>query len=216
MSGAVLAVFAKAPVPGSVKTRLCPPLTLEEAAAGYEAMLLDVLDQAPPPGVERALWFTPEEQRGWFERAAPGWPLYAQRGPDLAARMAALFEVHAAQGHGRMVLRGSDSPTLPAETVAAAFAALDEADVAICPDRDGGYNLIGLCRPAPALFGLEMSTASVLEDTLARARREGLQVRLLPAWHDVDTVADLAQLEPCARAPRTTRWLATARASIER
>jgi len=212
----VLAVFAKAPVPGSVKTRLCPPLTPEEAAACYEAMLLDVLDQAPPPGVERALWFTPDQERAWFERAAPGWPLYPQRGSDLAARMAALFETHAAAGRERMVLRGSDSPTLPAETVAAAFAALEEADVAICPDRDGGYNLIGLRRPAPALFALQMSTASVLDDTLARARQLGLEVSLLPPWHDVDTAADLALLEPCALAPRTTRWLAGARASIAR
>ena len=211
----MLAVFAKAPIPGSVKTRLCPPLSPEQAATCYEAMLLDVLDQAPPAGVARALWFTPDEQRAWFERAAPAWPLYAQRGAGLGARMAALFEVHAAEGREPVVLRGSDSPTLPARTLAAAFAALERVDVVICPDRDGGYNLIGLRRPAPALFSLLMSTARVLDDTLARAREQGLRVRLLPAWHDVDTVADLALLEPGTLAPRTARWLAGARASIE-
>ena len=204
----LLAVFAKAPEAGQVKTRLCPPLTPEQAAALYEAMLLDVLAQPPPdPSVARALWFTPQEQRDWFEQAAPGWALYSQVGDDLPARLQAAFRAHAREGQGRIVLRGSDSPTLPAATVAAAFEALAESDVVICPDRDGGYNLIGLRRPADALFELEMSMASVLEETLGRARQLGLSVHLLPRHHDVDTADDLARLEPGKLAPRTARWL---------
>ena len=205
---AVLAVFAKAPVAGQVKTRMCPPLTPAQAAALYQAMLLDVLAQPPPDRqVARALWFTPAAQRAWFEGAAADWILHLQEGEDLAARLRRAFRVHAEEGRSRMVVRGSDSPTLPPETVAAAFAALDKSDLAICPDRDGGYNLIGMRQPADALFELEMSRASVLEETLERARELHLSVHLLPGHHDVDTAEDLKRLSPASLAPRTARWL---------
>jgi len=198
MSRRILALFAKAPVPGQVKTRLAPELTLEQAAALYGAMLLDILDQhAAERDCERALWFSPADAQAWFERFAPsGWRLLPQRGPDLAARMAELFRRHAAEGFDRIVLRGSDSPTLPLARVDEAFAALEHADVAICPDRDGGYNLIGLRGPCDGLFALELSHASVLAQTLSRARALGLRTELLPAHHDVDTFADLVRLLP--------------------
>ena len=205
---AVLAVFAKAPVAGRVKTRMCPPLTPEQAAALYEAMLLDVLAQpAPDPRVARALWFTPAGERAWFEAAAPDWSLHLQEGEDLPARLRWAFRAHAEQGRSRIVVRGSDSPTLPPSTVAAAFDALERSDLAICPDRDGGYNLIGMRRPADALFELAMSTARVLEETLERARELGLSVHLLPGHHDLDTAEDLQRLGPAELAPRTARWL---------
>lgn len=219
MQRRVLALFARAPLPGRVKTRLVPPLTPEEAAALYEAMLRDILDQhAAPEPWERALWFTPPEAEAWFRRAAPPvYRLYAQTGPDLPQRMRALFEGHAAEGCDRIVLRGTDSPTLPLETVEAAFDALERADVVLSPDRDGGYNLIGLREPVDALFDLEMSTAAVLDGTVSRARALGLRVHLLPGHHDVDTAPDLALLAPEVseeRTPRTARWLREARASI--
>jgi rSAM/selenodomain-associated transferase 1 len=204
----VLALFAKAPVPGAVKTRLAPELGAERAAAFYEAMLLDVLDQhARAPDCELVLWFTPDESADWFAKHAP--PSYrriAQRGDTLAARMRELFRFHAREGAERIVLRGTDSPTLPASRIAHAFTALEFAPLVLCPDRDGGYNLIGQSAPHDELFELELSHASVLSATLARARACGLQVELLPAHHDVDTWADLARLGPeldPALTPRT-------------
>jgi glycosyltransferase A (GT-A) superfamily protein (DUF2064 family) len=83
----------------------------------------------------------------------------------------------------------------------------------ICPDRDGGYNLVGLARPAPGLFAHPMSTASVLADTLARARAGGLTHTALPAGFDLDTAADLALLAEARRrgaagaCPRTLAFL---------
>jgi hypothetical protein len=204
----VLALFAKAPVPGAVKTRLAPELTAEGAAAFYEAMLLDVLDQyADARDCELALWFTPDESRDWFEKHSPQrFRLLQQRGADLAERMRALFQFHASEGFERIVLRGTDSPTLPASRVAQAFAALEHAPLVLCPDLDGGYNLIGQSAPHDALFDLELSRASVLAATLSRARELGLRAELLPAHHDVDTWQDLvrlgAELDP-ARTPRT-------------
>jgi len=217
----VLALFAKAPVAGQVKTRLCPPLEPSQAAALYEAMLLDILDQHAAAQADLALWHAPASAADWFQKWAPSaYRLLAQRGDDLAARMRHLFHQHAAEGYTRIVLRGTDSPTLPASRVTEAFAALAAgADLVLCPDRDGGYNLIGLGGPADALFELEMSTSSVLDATLERARSLGLASELLPAHHDVDTAADLALLdgELCdARTPRTRAWLVQARVSMRR
>jgi glycosyltransferase A (GT-A) superfamily protein (DUF2064 family) len=112
-----------------------------------------------------------------------------------------------------VLLRGSDSPTLDAAALAAALGALAVSDLVLCPDRDGGYNLVGLRKPAPGLFDHPMSTASVLDDTLARARRLGLSHTLLPAGFDLDTAADLALLAEARRAgagslcPRTLAFL---------
>src|SRR3954469_23860080 len=108
---AVLALFAKQPVPGHVKTRLCPPLDAREAAALYTAMLLDILDQHAVERVDRALWYTPAEGRPWFEKHCPsGYPLQLHQGPDLPQRMRELFRSHASEGYRSIVLRGTDSP----------------------------------------------------------------------------------------------------------
>jgi glycosyltransferase A (GT-A) superfamily protein (DUF2064 family) len=104
--------------------------------------------------------------------------------------MAELFRIHSSEGFERIVLRGTDSPTLPLERIDEAFAALERADLALCPDRDGGYNLIGLRGACDGLFALEFSHAGVLLETLSSARALGLRAELLPAHHDVDTYAD--------------------------
>ncbi len=220
MSESLLALFAKAPLPGQVKTRLCPPLSFSEAASLYEAMLLDILDQhASLEGAKRVLWFTPPEAASWFERTTPpGYRLRPQQGPDLAARMQRLFRAHALEGFGRIVLRGTDSPTLPLERVSSAFEALERVDLVLCPDRDGGYNLIGLRHPCDELFELELSTAQVLERTVARASEAGLCVEILPPHQDVDTAQDLMRIRDElseALTPRTLRWLRNTRARID-
>jgi rSAM/selenodomain-associated transferase 1 len=196
MSRRILALFAKAPVPGQVKTRLAPELSLDQAAELYEAMLRDILDQhAARRTCDLALWFAPAGERAWFERVVPpGVRLLPQVGDGLAARMAELFRSHEAEGYDRIVLRGTDSPTLPLARVDEAFAALEYGDLVLCPDRDGGYNLIGLRARCDALFELEFSHAGVLTQTLAQARRLGLRADLLPAHHDVDTWADFLLL----------------------
>jgi glycosyltransferase A (GT-A) superfamily protein (DUF2064 family) len=131
--------------------------------------------------------------------------------------MAHLFEAHAEEGFDRIVLRGTDSPTLPADRVRSAFELLERCDLVLCPDRDGGYNLIGLRRACAALFDLEMSTGSVLQETLARAREHDLRTALLPSCYDVDTAADLERLAAdvgVERTPRTLRWLEESRDKV--
>ncbi len=110
---------------------------------------------------------------------------------------------------------GSDSPTLPIERPAEAFACLEEgADAAVVPAEDGGYCLLGARRALPDLFaGISWGTAEVLRATIAAARRSGLRLSLLDPWHDVDTPEDLLRLareiavSPAARRPRRTAAL---------
>lgn len=226
MSRGRLAVFAKAPWAGRVKTRLCPPLALEQAASLYASMLDDVLEVsvgfARELGLEAWLHFEPEEARAEFAARSPlGFQLETQRGPDLARRMANAFARAAEAGCERMLLRGSDSPGLDFETVVDALGRLDAgADLVLTPDQGGGYALIGLKKPRNALFEVAMSTTSVLDETLARARALGLSTALTRASFDIDQVGDLSRVEalPAARSsvlcPRTVESIRALRAKI--
>jgi len=216
--GGVLAVFAKQPVPGQVKTRLCPPFTPPQAAAFYACLLADVLEasgrMAQALGLAGQLCVYPPSARQEMAAGAPtGFGTMVQQGPDLGARMEAAFEELAAAGYAPILIRGSDSPTLSQDTLAAALAALQHADLVLCPDRDGGYNLVGLRAPAPGLLDHPMSTGSVLADTLARAEARGLRATLLEPGFDLDTAPDLALLQTARRAgqagscPRSLAWL---------
>ena len=217
MPRSVLALFARTPEPGQVKTRLSPPLTPEQASEFYAAMLLDILDQQPARrDRELALWYTPASGADWFRRHAPArYALRAQQGPDLGRRMAHTFQAHAAEGFERIVLRGTDSPTLPLGRVDQAFSTLAEAELVLVPDRDGGYSLIGLRGQArfAGLADLETGHAGVLGETLRRARAAGLRAAQLEPHHDVDTARDFELLRrellgaSPVRAPRTRSWL---------
>jgi glycosyltransferase A (GT-A) superfamily protein (DUF2064 family) len=89
----------------------------------------------------------------------------------------------------------SDGPTLPPDYIAQAFTLLNNAEAVFGPSEDGGYYLIGLTQPQPRLVrNVQMSTPTVLQDTLTIAQAEGMSVSLLPRWYDVDTMDDLSRL----------------------
>jgi hypothetical protein len=212
---ASVVVLAKAPLAGAVKTRMCPPLHPAEAAELAASMLADVLEataaMAARLGLRPVLAVHPPEWCAALARDVPtSFCVVSQRGPDLAARMAWAVREAAASGAPRVLLRGSDSPTLDLEALAAALEALEAADVVLRPDLDGGYNLVGLRRAEPRLFCHPMSTSRVLEDTCARARELSLSVALLAPGFDVDTARDLALLarERARAAPLCARTLA--------
>ncbi len=199
MSARRIVVFAKRPEPGKVKTRMCPPLTREEAALLYAAMLDDVLETtaqaARAVDADLCLAVHPPEATHEMATLSPaGTRVEAQHGAGLAERMAHAVAAAAAAGYGRVLLRGSDNPTLPAELLCRGLAALHDAELAIGPDRDGGYGWIALRRPAPGLFDHPMSTTSVFDDTLANARSLGLRTTILEPHFDLDTAEDLARL----------------------
>lgn len=218
MSGA-LVVFAKEPKLGTVKTRLSPPLSLEEATEFYGCMLDDVLEHsatlATAAGLSPFLYVAPAESVPGFERRAPArFEVRAQRGDDLGARMESAAAELAAAGFSPIVLRGSDSPALDEPALTQALHALATgADVAASPDPDGGYGLIALRAAVPGLFSHPMSTASVLADTFARASARSLRCVEIEPGFDIDTSGDLDRLArareeraslPC---PRTLAYL---------
>jgi hypothetical protein len=193
---ALLIIFAKEPRPGQVKTRLSPPLSPEAAARLYHCFLEDILDEmVRAPEVRLAVAFSPPSARGFFRRMAPPETiLFPQEGADLGERMARAFARGFAAGFGPILLRGGDVPDLPAAVVSEANAVLaaGQAQVVLGPATDGGYHLVGLTEPQPALFrGPAWSSSTVLTDTLSLARQLDLRVHLLPPWADIDTFDDL-------------------------
>jgi hypothetical protein len=209
-----LCIMAKAPEAGQVKTRLCPPLSPAGAAELYRCFLLDKIAQARQvTGVEPVLAYAPAQAAAVFEALAPGFNLLAQRGADLTARLVAVCDELFRDGCDAAILIDSDTPTLPTARLERAVADMKEGgcDLVLGESEDGGYYLIGLRRPHPELFeGMRWSTATVLEETLRRARALGLSATRLSAWYDVDTAADLVRLQADLAAgsdgpPRHTR-----------
>jgi rSAM/selenodomain-associated transferase 1 len=211
----VLAIFAKAPLVGQVKTRLCPPLSPEKATELYRCFLLDSVARACSlPDVDVCLAFTPADGEPLFRELLP-FPLryLPQRGASLGEREANVFTDLLQAGYERVVIVGGDIPTLPLAHLDNAFTLLADPqnDVVIGPSADGGYYLLGARRLHPMLFeNITWSTVTVFAETLAQAQLAGLQVAQVPVWYDVDEKDDLqkliAELTPrgnMARAPRT-------------
>jgi rSAM/selenodomain-associated transferase 1 len=208
---ALLIIFAKEPRPGHVKTRLIPPLSSEAAAQLYHSFLLDILEEMSLiTDLRLALAFSPPEAQGFFQSLAPpGLNLFPQTGGDLGERMHRACAQGFAAGYGPVLLRGSDTPDLPAAVVAEAkeVLAAGHFQVVLGPATDGGYYLVGLTQPQPHLFqGPVWSSNTVLESTLKTARQWGLSVHLLPAWADIDTSADLLAFLHRARPAPQPGW----------
>jgi hypothetical protein len=199
VSPVAVAIMAKAPRPGAVKTRLVPPLTPTQAARLYRCFLLDKIAQVRTlADMHPVVAYTPRAARDVFETLAPRLTLLPQRGADLGARLINGLAELLARGHAGAMAIDSDTPTLPREFLQRGVDALSrgEADVVVGPTEDGGYYLIGVRRERPELFtDMPWSTPAVLSETLRRARAAGLTTICLPEWFDVDTGPDLARLQ---------------------
>jgi hypothetical protein len=186
-----LVVFVKAPRPGQVKTRLATTLGAAAAATAYRALTERVLANVRElPGVE--LRFAPDdalaEIQPWLQ---PGRHARPQGEGDLGTRLERAFAEAFADGARRVVLIGSDCPAVTASDIRAAWHTLDDADLVLGPALDGGYWLIGLSQPQPALFHeIPWSTDAVFAFTRQRARELRLRTALLRELADVDTLED--------------------------
>lgn len=190
-----IALFARPPVEGRVKTRLSPALPAALARELYAAMLDDALAtlSAAPAG-ERFVYWT-EDGPGGAGPPAPGLTARAQRGEDLGARLAAAFDELLAATGDRAAIVGADCPGLRPAHLASAFPRLGGADVVLGPAADGGYWLVALARRAPEIFrSVSWGTGHVFAETLERAGAAGLSVATLETLDDLDTPADLAAL----------------------
>ncbi len=212
-SDSALIIFAKAPIPGQVKTRLCPPLTPDEAATLHGSFVLDMVERsrdaikAARLSVHRFMACAPAPDHVFFKILAErhGLRLLPQEGAGLGDRMHAAFVAVLGMGYARAVLVGSDLPSLPGSFLPEAFTHLQRHDLVLGPSKDGGYYLIGLTRPAPDLFqAIPWSTDQVLALTRQRAEGLGLSTVLLTAWRDVDTIDDVtALIDDCGLRPGT-------------
>jgi len=194
-----VAVMAKVPGMAVVKTRLHQSLGAERATELYRCFLLDRLDAvASLRDIIGVVAFTPPEAETLMRALAPpALRLAPQRGADLGERLSNILTDLLDQGHIAALAVDSDSPTLPMAYVAEAAKLLSDArcDVVLGPCEDGGYYLVGLRCPQPALFeGIPWSTDAVFAMTLDKARAQGLSVHVLPHWFDVDTESDLQRL----------------------
>lgn len=193
-----IAVFAKAPVAGEVKTRLAAVLGPEGAAALHARLVRRALATAVAARAGAVeLWCAPDARDPFFARCAEefGVRLRTQEGADLGERMRRACDAAFAAGSAAIVI-GSDCPALRADDLREAAAALAEADAVIAPAEDGGYVLVGLARPVPGLFeSIAWGTGAVMTQTRARLAAAGVRWRELATFWDVDRPEDYARLQ---------------------
>lgn len=211
-----LIIFAKAPCPGQVKTRLGACLGMPQAARIHRLLTLHTLETASRHlTCPIELWCAPGTEHRFFRacRRRHALTLRAQRGKDLGERMAHAFAATLEEG-GRAVLIGTDCPLLEGTHLQQAFDSLTQGhDAVLTPAEDGGYVLIGLSRHSPRLFeGIPWGGASVRQDTLLRLENLRWRWRELDRLWDIDTPRDLHRLltlEKSASPSRRLRQLIT-------
>lgn len=188
-----LIIFAKAPVPGYVKTRLESHLSKEECASLHESFITDTVRLSMEvAGADIFLACHPAGHPFFQNISADyGVRLTVQKGNDLGERMDSAINYFLGLGYKKVIIIGSDSPDLPPEYVKVGFERLDSSDMVVGPSMDGGYYLIGGRKGLPVFSGIPWSSRSVFEMTLERAVKNGITFSVLKEWYDIDTWEDL-------------------------
>lgn len=181
-------IMAKAPQPGQVKTRLCPPLTPVQACACHEAFLRDTLSLVRSSNASGYLAYSGAQD--WFVQHCPDFQRFAQQGNDLAERLDSAMQSVLSEQQPVLCI-GADSPHLPLNFLKQAATLLQDHDVVLGPAQDGGYYLVGMNRFHDLFLGMPMSTDWLLNSTLERCRDKQLKVGLLPMLQDLDTWKDV-------------------------
>jgi rSAM/selenodomain-associated transferase 1 len=197
-----VAIMAKAPRQGEVKTRLVPPLSEADAAALGGCFIRDtagnILAAAQVAPIEGYVAYSPPGSEDVFAPLLPeGIALLAPRRIGLGHALFDAAEDLLAAGYGSVCLVNADSPTLPTSALVAAARALAVPGdrLVLGPAEDGGYYLIGLKHPHRRLFeDIAWSTERVYRQTCDRAAEIGLDTVTLPSWYDVDDLVTLRRL----------------------
>ncbi|MGQ0713053.1 MAG: TIGR04282 family arsenosugar biosynthesis glycosyltransferase [Gemmatimonadaceae bacterium] len=188
-----LVIFARAPEPGQVKTRIAAELGAMAAVEIYRTLATRVISAALAGTSYRVtVAYSPRDGesvvRAWL---GPSPALRPQCDGDLGARMACAVGDELARGAERVIVIGTDCPEVTPAVIEDAFARLERSDVVLGPAADGGYYLIGMSRLHRALFDdVPWSSPDTLRVTRERARASGLRVELLGELRDVDTASD--------------------------
>ncbi len=190
-----LVIFAKAPVAGDVKTRLCPPLTPDEAASLHGTLVMDMVERMQSlKEFDRILAGSPSADHPFFLAlgARNRIKIWQQVGEDLGARMAEAFHRALEAAYRHTIIIGTDIPGITSNLIKQASEALENHDVVLGPTMDGGYYLIGLRKEWPELFTeMPWSTSTVFAQTEKRIEALGGTVKFLPELRDLDTKTDL-------------------------
>jgi len=210
----VLVIMAKAPKPGTVKTRLVPSLSPEAVTAFYSCLLDDTLALARSlQDVEVAIMCPHSDVNELAQLAGNQASVIAQKGEGLASGLTSVFSHFAGDKQRRTIAFNSDSPHLPRSVLEDAFETLAAHEVVVGPTHDGGYYLVGAKASHPTLFAHDgMGTSNALERLLSQARALELSVSFAAPFYDIDMADDLTRLAAelrlhPARAPRTAEWL---------
>lgn len=207
-----IVVFARAPLPGRVKTRLAAHVGAQAAAKIYAGLLQDTLEIAENAArvceAQVILCFTPADAFDAGEFALSNlWngPRMAQKGADLGEKMRLAFGDCFEQGAKRVVIIGSDLPELSSALLRRAFDELKQTDLVFGPAFDGGFYLIGAnAPPSPVLFeNVEWSHESTLGQTLRNADDLHERFALLPEWADIDEWRDVQRILRKRQLPQT-------------
>ncbi len=191
-------IFAKYPTPGAVKTRMVPPLTPEEAAELHATSLAAVCERVARfagPQTDPVLVVTPDDRAVDLQTLVGGvdacWP---QRDGDLGSRLTRACDRAFAEGSEAVMLFGADSPTIPSSLLNEAVAELAGHDAVLGPCDDGGYYLLALRKPLPALFErIDWGSERVCNQTRQRGQDAGVALHELGSWYDLDRFEDLAR-----------------------
>jgi rSAM/selenodomain-associated transferase 1 len=201
----VIIIFAKAPIPGRVKTRLMPEFPPEAACRLHEAFVADTLEHVSELSAADIELHT--------DQPTGAWPCSAvrqlQAEGDLGHKIFFALDAALAAGRPLAMVVGSDSPTLPVEFLAELLNSA--ADASLGPTSDGGFYAIACRRVRPAMFeGVTWSSPETLAQTVRALGNSGLTVALGSSWYDVDSPADLARLRADPALRNATRAVLTA------
>jgi rSAM/selenodomain-associated transferase 1 len=212
-NGRILVIMAKAPRPGSVKTRLAGSLPPAAITDFYRCLLDDTMALVRSlKDVGLAIMCPASDVGELAQLAGRGVEVVAQNGEGLAAGLTSVFSYFTKENR-RVIAFNSDSPHLPASALENAFETLATHDVVVGPTHDGGYYLVGTKASHPTLFVHDgMGTSNALDRLLSRARTLGLSVGFVTQFYDIDVAEDLTRLAEelrlhPQRAPRTAAWL---------
>ena len=195
-----LIIFVKAPLPGTVKTRLQKDLGRDETVRVYKSFITEITSQyAGMRGFDRLLGCAPAKDHEFLKEIAEKNKMktFDQRGSDLGKKIVNAFRDYFKKGYTRVILIGSDSPTIPKEFIRKAFRALEKNDFVVGPCCDGGMYLVGARKKIESrLFqNIPWDTSDVLNMVLEKLYRYKIQFSMLPFWYDVDNIDDFKFLK---------------------
>ncbi|HEX8736203.1 MAG TPA: TIGR04282 family arsenosugar biosynthesis glycosyltransferase [Pyrinomonadaceae bacterium] len=211
-------IMAKAPLAGTVKTRLQPYFSAAECAQLAACFLNDAINKAKTLKTELILAYSPAGETDYFRALADEkTSLVEQKGDNLGEKMFSAFEFAFAQNADAAVMIGTDSPTFPEDFIEQAFEFLEiNSDAVLGKTEDGGFYLIGLRKPDARIFErVKWSSPQAFAQVRENIMNLNWHLREVPGWYDVDEPKDFEQLRneflnnknARKRAPQTFEWI---------